>query len=111
MPQHSILKIKFSNTEVPKKIQEDGIRLFGFSYKPWQIEEEKYVLPTQCMKCFMYTHKTFDCPSTQVICSECSGNHHFRACDAKEKKCTQCGGKHRTFSGLCTKSKEAIKDF
>ena len=109
MPQHAILKLKFSELEIAKRVQRDGIKLFGCSYPPWQLESERYTQLRQCMNCYSYQHITQQCDSKDPICSECSGKHYWKECNDKQiRKCTQCGGPHRTFSALCKVRKQAL---
>ena len=70
MKVHNIIKIKFRNITVAKRIKEEGVRMFGWICRT--IEFERSNIVKQCFKCYSYDHPTSDCTASTPICSECS---------------------------------------
>ena len=110
LADYDIIKITFSEPSVAQRAKDEGMKLFGTSIVPSQIEFERYTQIRQCMKCYSYKHVTRECSYQGMTCSECAAtNHTWQDCRAQFKRCAQCKGDHRTFSALCLFRKDAIK--
>ena len=110
MKNHNILKVRFNNVDIANKIKNEGTKLFGFICTIIEQERNNNNIK-QCMKCYQYTHFTYECNATQQICSECSSTEHtWKTCEAEIKRCTQCQEEHRTFSTTCKIRKEKIME-
>jgi hypothetical protein len=106
-----VFKIEFVETEMANYAIQNGILSFNVKISPSQIQKEEYIDILMCFRCYkLETHSTNNCPTPDlVICSECSGSHDYRDCQATVKKCINCKGDHRTMAMSCPVKKECIK--
>ena len=61
MKQHSIIKVKFNDIDVAERVKKEGVKLFYCTNIPENIEFERYIPVTQCMKCYSYEHTKNKC--------------------------------------------------
>lgn len=106
-----VLKIECGDTQMARKVLDQGLLAFGMFIPPYNIKEEEYIPLQTCFQCYKFEqHTTKTCPDkNQQKCSECAGlDHRWEACKAPYKKCLNCGGPHRTLAMQCPVKKEAI---
>ena len=112
-PRHThLFKIEFQTISMAEKAREKGLLIFNMKVTPHQIEKEHFTDILMCFTCYQLdSHITDNCPQKGklVICSECSGDHHFQQCNSQTKKCVNCGGPHRTMAMGCPKKKDIAK--
>ena len=111
-----LLKIVVDDTETADEVLRRGLLAFNTRIPPHQMQQETFTHLLICFKCYKYEdHATKDCPQEHDVCSECTGNHHFRQCpttDRTEKRCLNCppdNNRHRTLAANCPERKKAIK--
>lgn len=113
IPRTKIIKITFNNTNIAKKVAENGLKMFSMSIPQHQIEQDPFINIKSCMKCYeIETHHTSECPRspTYKICSECAEEGHtWKECASINKTCINCKGEHRTLAMKCPRRKEIIK--
>ncbi len=112
-PNRPIIKLIFKQSQIAKKAQEHGLRMFNMSIPPHSIQEEDYIPVGICMRCYaLDDHFTGQCTKNRAykVCSECGEEgHKFSDCTSSIKRCLNCNGPHRTLSYQCTTRKEIIK--
>ena len=92
-------------------ISENGIKIVESYIPNTFITPEDPIDITQCYKCFKFAHKAADCQDTNIYCSKCSENHHYKNCPTPENyKCILCSGSHTATSKTCPVRLNHIKN-
>lgn len=66
--------------------------------------------PPRCFACQKFAHTAKHCLKQVVVCSICSGSHHYKECPPNTPpKYANCAGAHATNAQLCPTRLEAIR--
>ena len=109
-----VIKLTFGSTDETDRALRDGLLAFSCRIPPSNITIEKFTSIQICFKCYKYEdHSTFQCTSTEIVCSECaSSGHYHKDCKSLEKRCLNCppnNNSHRTLAPSCPVKKQAIR--
>lgn len=71
-----------------------GLPLSEYDYRAPITPERPHVLYTQCYRCWKFGHIAKICGSP-VMCKSCGDQHPSDACPSEEVKCSNCAGNHQ----------------
>ena len=110
-----IIKLVCEDTTQADQIIQNGLTAFHTRISPHQCSLEKHTEILICFNCYKYeSHSKHQCPSKQIVCSECAEiGHTHRQCTSTEKRCLNCpkdNNFHRTLDNKCPVKKQATLD-
>ena len=110
-----IIKVIFTDSLTADRVMTDGLTVFHSRISPTQCKKEQHTDLKICFNCYAYEdHYKNECPSRQVVCSECAKiGHNHRQCNSTDKRCLNCPSDnnfHPTLSPKCPVKRQAIHD-
>ena len=107
-----IIKLICEDTTQADRIIQNGLTAFHTRISPHQCSLERHTELLICFNCYKYeSHTKHQCPSKQIVCSECAETGHtHRQCTSTEKRCLNCpkdNNFHRTLDNKCPVKKQA----
>ena len=105
-----VLKIVLMKKEMVDQAIIKGVWLQKTFLEQKYINKEKIEIIRKCFKCFKYNHYTNKCSRDTLLCSICSGEHHYKVCsDTSARKCINCKDAHIAISRQCPVRKQTLK--